>query len=63
MLSLTRRVGESVLIGDDIEVYVHQIRGGQVNLMFKAPRDVVIDRLELRRAKELTRKGDQSTAR
>lgn len=49
MLSLTRRVGESVLIGDDIEVVIVQMKSGQVRLGIKAPRDVPVLRNELRR--------------
>ena len=37
MLTLTRGVGESIRIGEDIEVYVVEVRGGTVRLGFKAP--------------------------
>jgi carbon storage regulator len=40
MLTLTRSVGESIRIGEDIEVYVVEVRGGTVRLGFKAPREV-----------------------
>jgi len=49
MLVLTRRVGESILIGDDIEVKVSEIGGGQVRLSMIAPKDVVIVRKEISR--------------
>jgi carbon storage regulator CsrA len=49
MLVLTRRVGESILIGDDVEVKVSEIGGGQVRLSFIAPRDVAIVRKEISR--------------
>jgi len=49
MLVLTRRVGESILIGDDIEVKVSEIGGGQVRLSMTAPKDVVIVRKEISR--------------
>jgi carbon storage regulator len=48
MLILTRRIGESVLIGDDIEVVVTAVDFGQVRLGFSAPRQVEIVRSELR---------------
>lgn len=48
MLVLTRRRGERVLIGDDIEVAVVEVRGDRVKLAFKAPLDVPIHREELR---------------
>ena len=47
MLTLTRGVGESIRIGDDIEVYVIDVRGGTVRLGFKAPRAVAIHREEV----------------
>jgi carbon storage regulator len=49
MLTLTRSVGESIRIGEDIEVYVVEVRGGTVRLGFKAPREVVIHREEVYR--------------
>ena len=48
MLVLSRRVGESIFIGDDIEVMVTDINRSQVRLGFRAPDDVVIIRKELR---------------
>ena len=47
MLTLTRSVGESIRIGEDIEVYVVEVRGGTVRLGFKAPREVAIHREEV----------------
>jgi carbon storage regulator len=47
MLILTRRIGESVLIGDDIEVVVTGVDLDQVRLGFNAPRTVEIVRTEL----------------
>ena len=49
MLTLTRSVGESIRIGEDIEVYVVEVRGGTVRLGFKAPREVTIHREEVHR--------------
>ena len=49
MLTLTRNVGESIRIGEDIEVYVVEVRGGTVRLGFKAPREVTIHREEVYR--------------
>ena len=49
MLTLTRSVGETIRIGDDIEVHVVEVRGGTVRLGFKAPREVVIHREEVYR--------------
>ena len=47
MLILTRRVGETVMIGDDIEVTVLGVRGNQVRLGVKAPREVGVHREEI----------------
>ncbi|MPQ99517.1 carbon storage regulator CsrA [Modestobacter sp. I12A-02628] len=47
MLTLTRSVGESIRIGDDIEVVVIEVRGGTVRLGFKAPRSIAIHREEV----------------
>ncbi|MCZ2858043.1 carbon storage regulator CsrA [Blastococcus sp. VKM Ac-2987] len=49
MLTLTRSVGETIRIGDDIEVHVVEVRGGTVRLGFKAPRAVAIHREEVYR--------------
>lgn len=49
MLILTRRVGETIKIGDDIEVTVMAVNGSQVRLGVTAPRDVTVDRKEIAR--------------
>src|SRR3954452_9642773 len=49
MLTLTRSVGETIRIGDDIEEHVVEVRGGTVRLGFKAPREVPIHREEVYR--------------
>ena len=49
MLTLTRSVGETIRIGDDIEVHVVEVRGGTLRLGFKAPREVAIHREEVYR--------------
>ena len=47
MLTLTRKVGESIRIGDDIEIVVKEIRRNQVRIGIVAPRDVAIYREEV----------------
>lgn len=47
MLVLTRKAGESIRIGDEIEVTVVQTSGNRVKLCFNAPREVSITRSEL----------------
>ncbi|MBN9229564.1 MAG: carbon storage regulator CsrA [Legionella sp.] len=47
MLILTRRIGETVLINDDIYITVLGVKGNQVRLGFDAPQDVIIHRQEI----------------
>ncbi len=47
MLVLTRKLEESVMIGDEIEVRVLGIHGDQVRLGFSAPRNVAVFRKEV----------------
>ncbi len=47
MLALTRKKGDSIFIGDDVEVVVLSIQGEQVKLGFIAPKSVVIHRKEI----------------
>ena len=53
MLILTRRVGETVVIGNDIDVTVLGVKGNLVRLGVKAPREVSVHREEIyKRIKE-----------
>jgi carbon storage regulator len=56
VLILTRRVGENVMIGDDIVVSIVEVRGDAVRIGIQAPRSVSVHReevwLELQRANE-----------
>ncbi|MBN1410208.1 MAG: carbon storage regulator CsrA [Spirochaetales bacterium] len=47
MLILTRKVDEAIMIGDKIEVSVVDIKGDQVKLGIKAPREVKVYRQEV----------------
>ena len=51
MLVLSRRLGETIHIGDDITVTVVYIDRGKVRLGIKAPRSVPVDREEVAREK------------
>ena len=47
MLILTRRVGETLMIGDEISVTVLGVKGNQVRIGVDAPRDVSVHREEI----------------
>jgi carbon storage regulator len=51
MLILSRRPNESLVIGSEVTLTVLGIKGNQVRLGIDAPRDVVVDRAEVRRRK------------
>jgi len=53
MLILTRREGESIVIGKDIVVTVLSVRGTQVRIGVAAPANVVVDREEVAQRKAL----------
>jgi carbon storage regulator len=47
MLVLSRKLNESILIGDDIEITVSQIQGNRIRLAISAPREVIVMRGEV----------------
>lgn len=47
MLILTRRVGETLMIGDEVTVTVLGVKGNQVRLGINAPKDVSVHREEI----------------
>jgi len=47
MLILTRRVGETLKIGDDVSVTVLSIKGNQVRIGIEAPKDLPVHREEI----------------
>ena len=47
MLILTRRPGESIQVGEEIEISIIEIRGNQVRLGISAPPEVLVLRSEL----------------
>ena len=48
MLILTRKIGEAIYIGDDVEVRVLSVSGEQVRIGISAPKDIPVHRQEVR---------------
>ena len=58
MLILTRRIGETLVIGDEVNVTVLGIKGNQIRIGVDAPREVTVHREEIyQRIKQET--GDE----
>lgn len=53
MLILSRRIGETIVIDQNIRIMVLDIKGGQVRIGVEAPRGVAVDRLEIAERKAL----------
>ncbi|TLY57571.1 MAG: carbon storage regulator CsrA [Gammaproteobacteria bacterium] len=47
MLILTRRVGETVMIGDDVTITVLGVKGNQVRVGINAPKNIAVHREEI----------------
>ena len=47
MLILTRRIGETLMVGDDVTVTVLGVKGNQVRIGLNAPKDVSVHREEI----------------
>lgn len=47
MLALTRKIGESILVGDNIKIVVLEGRGRQIRLGIESPTDILVLRKEI----------------
>ena len=61
MLILTRRVGETLVIGDDVTVTVLGVRGNQVRLGVNAPKDIAVHREEIYQRIQKEKSGEISS--
>jgi carbon storage regulator len=64
MLILTRRVGETLKVGNDVDVTVLGVKGNQIRIGIKAPKSVAVHREEIfvriQREAELAARSNQS---
>ncbi|MBN2690021.1 MAG: carbon storage regulator CsrA [Gammaproteobacteria bacterium] len=63
MLILTRRIGESIVINDNVKIKILEIRNSQIKLGVEAPKDVSVHREEIyqRISKDQKQKKDDET--
>ncbi len=62
MLILTRRIGETLMVGDDVTVTVLGVKGNQVRIGINAPKDVSVHREEIYQRIQQEKQGGGAAA-
>ena len=60
MLILTRRIGETLMVGDDVTITVLGVKGNQVRIGVNAPKDVAVHREEIYQRIQKEKTGEDS---
>jgi len=61
VLILTRKTNQSIMIGDQIEIVIVEVRGDQVKIGIKAPKDIAVHRSEVyKEIQEQNKKASKS---